>query len=282
MLLSTNSGVHSFVPDQPRIPMKEAMRTLAKVGFDAVDVNFAATIYTSREKNEPILDGENWRDTIRDLTEEIARVGLAISHTHLPFYNYGDTDHADYELRTMMMDRSIEASAIVGAKWAVIHPSTYADIDEMIEKSLIEMQPMIEKANALGVGLAIENMSRTPYQAIIEIVDEFRSRGYEAGICWDTGHANRKGINQYEGLTAIGERLKTLHVHDNFGAGDDHLPVPFGRIEWDDFYRGLREINYKGTMNYEVALSRLPLETREEMLRYLVHHGRMMIEKIGL
>lgn len=282
MLISTNSGIHSAKPEGFRVPMFEAIEVLAKAGFEAIDVNFAATIYPQPEKHEDILDGDDWRDTVRALKAHIEKCGLVISHTHLPFYNYSDKENKNNALREMMMDRAIEASVLLGAPWAVLHPSKSEDPDECYEKTLVECDAWIKKATELDLGIAVENMSATPYETIIRIIDALRDKGYKVGNCWDCGHANRRGINQYEALTALGERVKVLHIHDNFGAGDDHLPPPFGRIVWEDFCRGLHDISYGGTFNYEVNLTRLDLEYREDNLRHLIKFAKNAIAKIGL
>ena len=63
MLISTNSGLYSARPNDLRVPMAEAMDFFGRLGFEAVDVNFAATIYDEPEKHEPILDGD-WQQSL--------------------------------------------------------------------------------------------------------------------------------------------------------------------------------------------------------------------------
>ena len=63
MLISTNSGLYSARPNDLRAPMAEAMDFFGRMGFEAVDVNFAATIYDEPEKHEPILDGD-WQQNL--------------------------------------------------------------------------------------------------------------------------------------------------------------------------------------------------------------------------
>ena len=41
MLISTNSGLYSARPNDLRVPMAEAMDFFGRMGFEAVDVNFA-------------------------------------------------------------------------------------------------------------------------------------------------------------------------------------------------------------------------------------------------
>ncbi len=46
------------------------------------------------------------------------------------------------------------------------------------------------------------------------------------GACWDTGHARMMHHDQKACLTAIGSRLKALHIQENDGRNDDHM-LPF-------------------------------------------------------
>ena len=73
MLISTNSGLYSARPNDLRVPMAEAMDFFGRMGFEAVDVNFAATIYDEPEKHEPILDGDWIRWTLKSSASSAAR-----------------------------------------------------------------------------------------------------------------------------------------------------------------------------------------------------------------
>jgi len=74
----------------------------------------------------------------------------------------------------------------------------------------------------------------------------------------DVGHAfieNRmKGVRDY--INAFGDRLAHVHVHDNHGKWDEHLPLGRGKIDFRKVVRFLREINYDRTVTFEVFTSR--------------------------
>jgi sugar phosphate isomerase/epimerase len=44
-----------------------------------------------------------------------------------------------------------------------------------------------------------------------------------------------------------------LHVHDNKGHGDEHLPPSEGRIDWLAFMRELVQIHFHGPFILEIA-----------------------------
>ena len=54
-----------------------------------------------------------------------------------------------------------------------------------------------------------------------------------------------------------GEKLIHIHVHDNDGKKDQHLPPFSGGIDWQLFVSVLRRIGYSGIFQMEVSASSL-------------------------
>jgi sugar phosphate isomerase/epimerase len=70
----------------------------------------------------------------------------------------------------------------------------------------------------------------------------------------DVGHAfieNRmRGVRDY--IAAFGDRLAHVHIHDNHGKQDEHLPLGKGKIDTRKVIRLLKDINYDRTITFEV------------------------------
>ena len=49
----------------------------------------------------------------------------------------------------------------------------------------------------------------------------------------------------------MGSKLFEVHLHDNNGKEDQHLPIGFGNLEWISIIRALKDIGYQGTATYE-------------------------------
>lgn len=107
---------------------------------------------------------------------------------------------------------------------------------------------------------------------LITIADQL-----ECAVCWDSGHANLAGHSQSESIRKLGDRLKVLHLHDNYGIRDDHNAPYFGDLDWPGIVTVLKEIGYQGTFNYEVSCVKLPEELRIEHARYLVKAARILL-----
>ena len=80
------------------------------------------------------------------------------------------------------------------------------------------------------------------------------------GICLDTGHASLTG-NLFECLELLSADIITMHLQDNIGdnngdksiAEDDiHQPPGYGSIPWEKFFKKLNEVEYDGSLIFEL------------------------------
>lgn len=273
-LISTNSGLHSARPGKARFPMQEAPAALKKAGFEAMDINFCATIYDGEFKHEPILDGDNYLENVMQVKRACDENGLAMTISHLPFYNYEMEDQEKLAFCNEMTERAIRASAHIGVKYAVIHPHRCPAKHIKIERTVELLRPFVELGRELGVMLCVENMYTVTAEATRMIADKL-----DCGICWDVGHANFGGHDQYAGILHCGDRLKVLHLHDNNGKDDLHIPAFQGNINWHDVMRALRDVKFEGELNFEVAVSRVPDELRDVIYKYIADSGKLLREK---
>lgn len=273
-LISTNSGLHSARPGKARFPMQEAPAAFKKAGFEAMDINFAATIYSGEFKHEPILDGDDYLEKVMEVKRACDEAGLEMTVSHLPFYNYDMEDKEHLAFCNMMTERAIRASAHVGVKYAVVHPHRDPTKHIYIQRTVDILRPFVELGRSLGVTLCVENMYTVTAEATRMIADQL-----DCGICWDVGHANFGGYDQYEGIMTCGERLKVLHLHDNNGKDDLHIPAFQGNINWHEVMRALRDVKFEGELNFEVAVSRVPDELRDTIYRFIADSGKLLREK---
>ena len=56
-------------------------------------------------------------------------------------------------------------------------------------------------------------------------------------------------------LTRFNDRLVHLHLHDNHGELDEHLPLTEGCIDFTKVVKWLKEIEYNRTITFEVFTS---------------------------
>jgi sugar phosphate isomerase/epimerase len=80
-------------------------------------------------------------------------------------------------------------------------------------------------------------------EALCRLIDE---RGGGMGFCLDSGHLHVTGSDPDETIRAIGGRLKTLHLHDNFGDKDQPLAPFLGTINWRTYAESLPGLWVRG------------------------------------
>jgi sugar phosphate isomerase/epimerase len=126
------------------------------------------------------------------------------------------------------------------------------------------LRPAISHADGAGVRLALENEPGTPPEQFNDLFDRLSERGHaphRVGMCFDMGHANlhpdtRNDYVGYFDRLAPCVPVIHLHVHENHGDGDTHLPVGRGPAGGDG--AGLRALadrleraGYEGAMIME-------------------------------
>lgn len=109
-----------------------------------------------------------------------------------------------------------------------------------LENSLKTWPEFIERAGGLGITIGIENIfERTP-DTLRSLMDRAYSPNF--GVCIDAGHLNMfSTVPMEEWFAVLGGRLVEVHLHDNNGKGDEHLPVGEGSIDFPLFFALMRE-----------------------------------------
>ena len=101
--------------------------------------------------------------------------------------------------------------------------------EEPSEIGLNRFLKITEAAEKYGVYVALENSAFSDY--LVYLLDNIKNK--YIGFCYDSGHENTFG-KEFDFLSRFGDRLLCMHLHDNFGTGDDHA-IPFhGSIKWEE------------------------------------------------
>ena len=257
-------------------PFTDEPEILKEMGFAGMDFDLN---YSVSEKL-----GENWRSAAEKFAERSREIGVTAVQTHLPYAYLKGVGPQGAEKR--VMDEALEATKILGAPYAVFHAVSTPDAADGLAATYEYFMPVIEKARELGFEPLIEIMpDYVVYPNTAEYLVEAADK-MEIGVCWDFGHFNinkpRGENDQTAALRLVGNRLKAVHVNDNFGTSTDEHLVPFmGTVDWKTNLPILREIGYDGEFNFEVLPFRVPKELMMSFGKHLALTGEYMIELIG-
>jgi sugar phosphate isomerase/epimerase len=121
------------------------------------------------------------------------------------------------------------------------------------------MRELAQFAAEKGVGLMLENVPPEdghPLESLLYF-SQVMSAVPALKFHFDVAHAfieNRmKGVKEY--LDAFNGRLCHIHIHDNHGEHDEHLPLGEGKMDVRKVIRLLKEYRYDKTVTFEVFTS---------------------------
>ncbi len=192
----------------------------------------------------------------------------------------------DFLLRQLITCSELEC------EYLVLHPYTdgyilNADSHETIfQKNLDFFQMLLPYAKRYGITICVENLPFRWYEMcrVTEVKKLLKTINDEnCKACFDTGHANVMRENIYDSIKLLGQDLKVLHLHDNYGTEDDRHYLPYrGNVNWEGFIKALKEIGYQGSINLETRISIETPEPMRDMLRQgLANIAKYFAEKIG-
>ena len=195
------------------------------------------------------------------------KAGIKIHQVHGPWRMPQDSTEADREERMGKMQKSIRAASILGCKYWVIHPLMPCGMDDLTtgladttwEVNLAFMRKLVGYAKEYDITICFENMPMNNFsiskpEEILEFVHSINDDNFK--ICLDTGHLARFKVSKTgDAIRLLGDNIKVLHVHDNMGTSDTHQFPYTGIIDWEDFKKALKDINFCGVLSLETAPS---------------------------
>jgi sugar phosphate isomerase/epimerase len=123
------------------------------------------------------------------------------------------------------------------------------------------LQELENLAKQHGFSYGVEDFPETPFA--LQMYQDDLSPLLESdrfGILIDIGHFNEsvhkygyyKGVNPEEHFAQLPLRLLEVHLSDNNGKEDQHLPLGMGTIDFASVARGLRKIGFDGLSTIEI------------------------------
>jgi|LGVF01.1.fsa_nt_gb sugar phosphate isomerase/epimerase len=201
--------------------------TLEDIGFGGWEIV---------QEGQQVLDSVN----IRKMREVCETTDLAIT-IHLPFsdINLASLNQPIWEEALRQLTSCISVASEF-ANLMTVHPGYLSPLgmqmpDLAWQQNVLGLQRLCDFADDFGVTIAVENMPRMDLifgkapdemAGIIELVDR-----ENLGMTLDVGHAHTNGaLSEFLMMNEIVH----VHIHDNGGRRDEHLPIGQGTIAWAD------------------------------------------------
>jgi len=136
--------------------------------------------------------------------------------------------------------KTIHLAKIFGPKVIVFHAGYEkwkfdGTIDLWLKSSLDTWRPLVKEAEDQGLTLAIENIYEETPAPLVALLEEIGSPRFR--FCLDTGHHHIfSKVPLPSWLQTLGKYLSEIHLHDNHGEMDEHLPIGEGGFDFDQLF----------------------------------------------
>ena len=236
-------------------PLDEAIRRMARLGYDGIDVWGGRPHAYRQDLSEKDLY------TIRHLLED---EGLQVASFIPAQFRYptslcspNDTIRRD-SIRYIC--DSLVTAAGLGAPVVSVCPghSLYGqDKEDAFERLAESLWEICSAASRLQLRVAIEpaDVYETDLLATCTETASFvRKLNLDnLGVLLDNGHAFIVGEDATEAVRSLGSNLFHVHIDDNQGMRDQHLIPGEGRFDFGPFMQALYESGYEGVLSAELG-----------------------------
>jgi sugar phosphate isomerase/epimerase len=203
-----------------------------------LDVGFE--IYTDNNMIDQVDMGR-----VKELSRALADRGIPCT-VHAPFMDLSPGGF-DRSIRAVTMDKlkkAVEVATILGAKTVVCHPGydkwRFDGNQQLWLDGSVETWEAVLASARGGPDILLENIFEETPETFATLFRYFRDR--DLFFCFDTGHFNLfSTVSVGDWLIPLGPRLRELHLHDNRGTSDDHLPVGSGIFPFRELKQIIRK-----------------------------------------
>jgi len=135
-----------------------------------------------------------------------------------------------------------------------------ADVADQYERTVI-MEPRVGELVS-----SVDSMLR-----LIENVDR---KNFKANI--DTGHFSAQRENVPLSLMKLRNKFANIHIADNNPESTNHLPIGKGIIDWYEFFRILKLMNYNDYLGLDLSNSKSLAMDLKDSLDYILEISKQL------
>lgn len=249
----------------PSLDILKEIESIKKLGFDYVELG----IEIPGGAPEVIIKNE---DKILNLLERFNSPALAHTAWWIDFGSgYDPVRRAWVEEAKRSIDvvKSLGIEKINFHFYSIGLTKMYNPYHKQILTNIItSLREVVNYANSKKLTVILENspikrsvVGIKEYKFIIDNVPKLK-------VHLDIAHAfvenGMKGVKEY--LSVFKDKIEHIHISDNHGEEDEHLPLGKGKIDFEQVAKWLKQINYDKTITFEVFTSKE--DARDSMMKF--------------
>jgi len=227
-------------PNNPRRNIFNEIEWIGKNGFDFVDL-FLEEDKASPEKIDILRTKKSLQKYRLDTTGHTA--------WYLPI---GSPIKSLRDAAVSEVIRYFEVFSKLEVKNVTVHanwPPGMFSVEEGIKWQLESLKNLTKEARSCSINLMYEPIDtlRDTTENLAKILEKIP----DLYLTLDLGHANLFGKSVEKFIRNFHKKLKHVHLSDNKGSEDLHLPMGTGNIDWKKILKILKKY-YQGTITLEV------------------------------
>lgn len=237
-----------------KIPLKNSIEKIASLGYEGIEIR----------AGEPDASAKRLKANDRKALKKIIESNGLQVYSLTP--DWGDLNLASSnpvmrEESVRQVKEAIELAADFGAEFFTILPGrrhAIASLETCRDWSLDSLAECVSLAEKLGVTLCLEG---APGQVVakeedlVQVVRKINSRSLR--LAADTSHAYVLG-DPSTYFRKIGDYIGIVHIADNDGTPNVHLPPGLGKVDFASVLEVLRGIGYRGHYLLEISYPENP------------------------
>jgi sugar phosphate isomerase/epimerase len=193
---------------------------------------------------------------LRDCAAQLTAAGLRTC-LHAPFTGFdpGSPKNRLQKKSHQLAKRSLELAEVIAAERIVFHPglasrSPTKEQSIWLQHSLDFWPEHVARAEQIGSLICIENIFESTPEPLLQLCQGLESPAF--GHCFDIGHWNMFATGSLEGwFGKLGGQIRHLHLHDNHGESDEHLPIGRGAINFAALFALVDKLETPPSMTLE-------------------------------
>ncbi len=230
--------------NNPRKNILEEIKWIGKNGFDFVDLFL--------EEDQAVPEKINV-EKVRKLLQKYKLDVVGHTAWYLPI---GSPVKSFREVAVSEVKRYFEVFSKLNIKYVTIHanwPNEMFSTKEGIKFQIETLRKLVNEAKQYNINLMYEQLDAR--QDDIKSVSEILRKVPNLYLHIDIGHVNLFGrkpeqfIKKF--IKKFHKKLKHIHLHDNDGEKDLHIPIGTGNINWENLVKILKKY-YNGTITLEI------------------------------
>jgi D-psicose/D-tagatose/L-ribulose 3-epimerase len=227
------------------------VKKVADLGFDILELN-SGTVMKMSDNQKDRLKNEAKRYNI----ELTFCIGLSAEYdiaSDNPFIRQNGIEFLKSQAKMLKYMEAKELGGIIYSAWPGSLPLGEVDKKPYWERSVTAMKEVIKIVEDCNVLFNIEVVNRFEQYLINtcgEAIDYLNQVGSDhCKILLDSFHMNIEEDNIYKAVFKAGDKLGHVHI------GETNRKAPgVGHFPWDELMKGLKDINYLGSIVMEPFL----------------------------